>query len=196
MVVEGPAVSGPALLLGIADFVVMTADSYAFVSGPAMVAEFTGVAIDNEELGGAASHARYTGAASLVAADLRRGHRHGGPATRLPPAAQRRGAAAAGRPTIRRIAKRPRPATLDAADLHRQLRRARRDPGDLRRRRDARAARPLGTERRHGVRRDRRRCRSASSPTSRWRWPARSTSRPRRRRPGSSRSATRSTCRS
>ncbi len=70
MVVEGPAVSGPALLLGIADFVVMTVDSYAFVTGPTMVAEFTGVTIDNEELGGAASHARYTGAASLVAADL------------------------------------------------------------------------------------------------------------------------------
>jgi acetyl-CoA carboxylase carboxyltransferase component len=70
MVVEGPAVSGPALLLGIADFVVMTADSYAFVTGPTMVAEFTGVTIDNEELGGAASHARYTGATSLVAPDL------------------------------------------------------------------------------------------------------------------------------
>jgi len=70
MVVEGPAVSGPALLLGIADFVVMTEDSYAFVTGPTMVAEFTGVRIDNEELGGAASHARYTGATSLVAADL------------------------------------------------------------------------------------------------------------------------------
>ncbi len=70
MVVEGPAVSGPALLLGIADFVVMTADSYAFVTGPTMVAEFTGVMIDNDELGGAASHARYTGATSLVAADL------------------------------------------------------------------------------------------------------------------------------
>ncbi|HVE18865.1 MAG TPA: carboxyl transferase domain-containing protein, partial [Ilumatobacteraceae bacterium] len=70
MVVEGPAVSGPALLLGIADFVVMTVDSYAFVTGPTMVAEFTGVRIDNEELGGAASHARYSGAASLVAADL------------------------------------------------------------------------------------------------------------------------------
>ena len=70
MVVEGPAVSGPALLLGIADFVVMTEDSYAFVTGPTMVAEFTGVRIDNEELGGAASHARYTGATSLVAPDL------------------------------------------------------------------------------------------------------------------------------
>ncbi|MEO8266342.1 MAG: carboxyl transferase domain-containing protein [Ilumatobacteraceae bacterium] len=70
MVVEGPAVSGPALLLGIADFVVMTMDSYAFVTGPTMVAEFTGVSISNDELGGAASHARYTGATSLVAADL------------------------------------------------------------------------------------------------------------------------------
>ncbi len=70
MIVDGPAVSGPALLLGIADFVVMTTDSYAFVSGPTMVAEFTGVAIDNEELGGAASHARYSGATSLVATDV------------------------------------------------------------------------------------------------------------------------------
>jgi len=70
MVVDGPAVSGPALLIGLADLVVMTQQSYAFVSGPTMVAEFTGITIDNEELGGATSHARYTGAASLVADDL------------------------------------------------------------------------------------------------------------------------------
>ncbi len=70
MIVDGPAVSGPALLLGIADHVVMTTDSYAFVSGPAMVAEFTGVSMNNDELGGAASHARYSGAASLVATSL------------------------------------------------------------------------------------------------------------------------------
>jgi acetyl-CoA carboxylase carboxyltransferase component len=69
-IVDGPAVSGPALLLGIADHVVMTDEAYAFVSGPTMVAEFTGVQIDNDELGGASSHARYTGAATLVAADL------------------------------------------------------------------------------------------------------------------------------
>ncbi len=69
-VVDGPAVSGPALLLGIADHVVMTEAAYAFVSGPTMVAEFTGVLIDNDELGGAASHARYSGAATLVAPDL------------------------------------------------------------------------------------------------------------------------------
>jgi acetyl-CoA carboxylase carboxyltransferase component len=53
-----------------ADHVVMTDEAYAFVSGPTMVAEFTGVHIDNDELGGASSHARYTGAATLVAADL------------------------------------------------------------------------------------------------------------------------------
>ena len=53
MVVEGPAVSGPALLLGIADFVVMTEDAYAFVSGPHMVQAFTGVPVTNIGLGGA-----------------------------------------------------------------------------------------------------------------------------------------------
>lgn len=70
IIVDGPAVSGPALLLGLADFVVMTDLAYAFVSGPTMVAEFTGVQMDNEELGGPASHARYSGAATLVAPDL------------------------------------------------------------------------------------------------------------------------------
>jgi acetyl-CoA carboxylase carboxyltransferase component len=70
MIVDGPAVSGPALLLGLADLVVMTEASYAFVSGPTMVAEFTGVVVDHDELGGAVTHARYTGAASMVAADL------------------------------------------------------------------------------------------------------------------------------
>lgn len=70
MIVDGPAVSGPALLIGLADLVVMTETSYAFVSGPTMVAEFTGELMDADELGGAASHARYTGAATLVATDL------------------------------------------------------------------------------------------------------------------------------
>ena len=69
-VVDGPAVSGPALLLGLADHVIMTEDAYAFVSGPAMVAEFTGVVVDNVELGGAAVLARHSGAASLVVPDV------------------------------------------------------------------------------------------------------------------------------
>ena len=69
MAVTGPAVAGPALLIGLADHVVMTEDSYAFVSGPVMVAEFTGVHVDTAELGGAGAHARQSGAASLVVAD-------------------------------------------------------------------------------------------------------------------------------
>jgi acetyl-CoA carboxylase carboxyltransferase component len=68
-IVEGPAISGPALLLGIADLTVMTADAYAFVTGPSMVESFTGVAIAADELGGAANHARYSGVATKVVAD-------------------------------------------------------------------------------------------------------------------------------
>ena len=44
LLLDGPAVSGPALLLGIADHVIMTADSFAYVTGPDVVVEFTGVA--------------------------------------------------------------------------------------------------------------------------------------------------------
>jgi len=73
IVVDGPAVSGPALLLGIVDHVVMTDSSYAFVSGPTMVADFTGIVVDNEELGGSAAHARHTGSASIVVPDLAAG---------------------------------------------------------------------------------------------------------------------------
>jgi acetyl-CoA carboxylase carboxyltransferase component len=69
-IVTGPAVSGPALLIGLSDFVVMTEDSYAFVSGPTMVAEFTGIAVSTDELGGASTHARHSGAASVVVSDL------------------------------------------------------------------------------------------------------------------------------
>ncbi|MGI9644166.1 MAG: carboxyl transferase domain-containing protein, partial [Ilumatobacteraceae bacterium] len=69
VIIDGPAVSGPALLLGLADFTVMTEASYAFVNGPVMVEQFTGVGIANDELGGAANHARYTGVPAAVVAD-------------------------------------------------------------------------------------------------------------------------------
>jgi acetyl-CoA carboxylase carboxyltransferase component len=69
IVVDGPAVSGLALLLGLADLVVMTVDSYAFVNGPVMVTEFTGVQITTDELGGASQLARHTGVPSLVVSD-------------------------------------------------------------------------------------------------------------------------------
>ena len=67
--VTGPAVSGPALLLGLADQVIMTEDSYAFVSGPVMVAAFTGVPVTNDELGGGTTHARFAGTASILVRD-------------------------------------------------------------------------------------------------------------------------------
>jgi hypothetical protein len=69
-IVTGPAVSGPALLIGLSDFVVMTEDSYAFVSGPTMVAEFTGISVSTDELGGATTHARHSGAATAVVPHL------------------------------------------------------------------------------------------------------------------------------
>ena len=70
IVVDGPAVSGPALLLGLCDFAVLTERAYAFVSGPHMVTEFTGVPIDKMDLGGASTHARTSGVASAVVSDI------------------------------------------------------------------------------------------------------------------------------
>jgi acetyl-CoA carboxylase carboxyltransferase component len=68
-VATGPAVSGPALLLGLSDQVVMTDDAYAFVSGPAMVRQFTGVPITTDRLGGPSAHHRSSGVASMLAPD-------------------------------------------------------------------------------------------------------------------------------
>ena len=68
VVVTGPAISGPALLLGLADLVVMTTDAFAFVSGPAMVEDFTGVRIGIHQLGGTAMHARSSGLCAIEAA--------------------------------------------------------------------------------------------------------------------------------
>jgi len=67
VVVTGPAISGPALILGLADLVVMTSDAFAFVSGPAMVEEFTGVRIGIHQLGGTAMHARSSGLCAIEA---------------------------------------------------------------------------------------------------------------------------------
>ena len=67
--VTGPTVSGPALLLGLADMVVMITDTYAFVSGTHMVRQFTGEELSNEGLGGASMHERTSGVAHFTAAD-------------------------------------------------------------------------------------------------------------------------------
>jgi acetyl-CoA carboxylase carboxyltransferase component len=67
--VTGPTVSGPALLLGVADVVVMVEGARAFLSGPSMVADFTGVRVDAAELGGSGVHARSSGLAAAVVPD-------------------------------------------------------------------------------------------------------------------------------
>ncbi len=65
----GPAISGPALMLGVVDQVAMTPESFAFVSGPDMVEGFTGVRVGLRDLGGAAVHATQTGLCALSASD-------------------------------------------------------------------------------------------------------------------------------
>jgi acetyl-CoA carboxylase carboxyltransferase component len=69
MVVAGPALAGPALLLGLADIVVMTPEALAYLCGPGMVSAFTGVGVSLAELGGSAVHTTQTGVAALLAAD-------------------------------------------------------------------------------------------------------------------------------
>jgi len=67
--VTGPTVSGPALLLGLADLVVMVDDTYAFVSGPHMVEQFTGEEVSNEGLGGSSMHGGASGVAHFTVGD-------------------------------------------------------------------------------------------------------------------------------
>ena len=69
-VVYGTAVSGTALLLGLADAVVMTPEAVAFVSGPAAVAQVTGLQVSSAQLGGSGVHARVSGVTTLAAPDL------------------------------------------------------------------------------------------------------------------------------
>ena len=65
----GPCVSGPALMLGLVDQVVMTSDAFAYVSGPDTVSAFTGVPVGRADLGGAAVHDRRSGVATVVVDD-------------------------------------------------------------------------------------------------------------------------------
>jgi acetyl-CoA carboxylase carboxyltransferase component len=68
-IVDGPAVSGPALLLGLMDFVVMTGNAYAFVNGPSMVRQFTGIEISKDELGSPATLERNAGLPAAIVTD-------------------------------------------------------------------------------------------------------------------------------
>ena len=165
-IVDGPAVSGPALVLGLMDFVVMTSDAYAFVSGPVMVRQFTGIDISKEELGSAANLERNAGVAVSVVADREAG-------------------ALAVEELLAYVpdhADEPPPAwpLTDSTDrlcpeagelipdvVHRQLRRAQGGGGDRRRRRGARGARRAGRATSSPPSPRSADARSASSPTSR-----------------------------
>jgi propionyl-CoA carboxylase beta chain len=68
-IVDGPAVSGPALLLGLVDFTIMTNTAYAFVNGPVMVRQITGIDISKDELGSASSLERNAGLPIAVVPD-------------------------------------------------------------------------------------------------------------------------------
>ncbi len=68
-ILDGPAVSGPALILGMVDIVVATSRSYAFVNGPVMVRQFTGIDISKDELGGAGALEQQAGLPVAVADD-------------------------------------------------------------------------------------------------------------------------------
>jgi acetyl-CoA carboxylase carboxyltransferase component len=67
--VTGPAISGPALLLGLADLSVMTVDAFAFLSGPDAVESFTGVRVSLHDLGGSSVHATASGLCAVMAPD-------------------------------------------------------------------------------------------------------------------------------
>jgi acetyl-CoA carboxylase carboxyltransferase component len=67
--VTGPAISGPALLLGLSDVSVMTPEAFAFLSGPDAVEGFTGIRVSLHDLGGSAMHATASGLCALMAPD-------------------------------------------------------------------------------------------------------------------------------
>jgi acetyl-CoA carboxylase carboxyltransferase component len=69
IIVSGFAVSGPALLLGLADVVIATGEAVAYVTGPATVEAMTGLRLTREELGGVSSLSGRAGVAHLVAND-------------------------------------------------------------------------------------------------------------------------------
>ena len=196
-IVDGPAVSGPALLLGLADLV---GDDRSRATRSStvrsMVEQFTGVQIVDR----GARRLRQPGAPRGCRRALIVDDREAAVAmveellAYLPDHVDEEPPALAERRSRRSPV--PRGRRADPGVVDRQLRRPQGGRGDRRRRTRCsscgRRGRPTSSPRSPRSTAGR----SASSPTSRCRSPARSTSRPRRRRPGSSRSATPSTCRS
>jgi acetyl-CoA carboxylase carboxyltransferase component len=71
LVVDGPCLGGPALLLGLVDLVVMTARAQAFVNAPESSARITGSPVlDADLVGGSWVHSARSGVADLVTDDL------------------------------------------------------------------------------------------------------------------------------
>jgi acetyl-CoA carboxylase carboxyltransferase component len=70
LVIDGPMVTGLALVAGLFDVVVVTDQAVAYVSSPASVAATTGRLIDAVDLGGAATHANRSGAADIRVRNL------------------------------------------------------------------------------------------------------------------------------
>ena len=68
-VLEGPLVSGPAMLLGLVDVTVATEGAFAYVVGPGVVATVTGERVTAESLGGPGPLSRWAGVAAAVAPD-------------------------------------------------------------------------------------------------------------------------------
>jgi acetyl-CoA carboxylase carboxyltransferase component len=69
VVVDGPVLAGPALLLGLFDIVMMTEQSYAYVSSPAAVQSFTGRRLGANELGGYYVHSTTSGVCTFEVRD-------------------------------------------------------------------------------------------------------------------------------
>jgi acetyl-CoA carboxylase carboxyltransferase component len=73
-ILDGDAVAGPSLLLGLMDHVIVVDHSHAFVSGPSMVSAFTGVDFNRTELGGSAVLASLAGLATFTVPDVATAH--------------------------------------------------------------------------------------------------------------------------
>ena len=186
LVVTGPAVSGPALLLGLADVVIMTPEAYAFVSGPRMVTAFTGVPdLDRRPRRRRAPTPGASGVAALIATDVDDARELVAVLLAHLPVAQRRGAARGWPPTTPSTGPPPRPGRSCPASRHGQLRRAGAWPGPSSTTASCSSCGRRGPPTWSPRSPPSAAARSASWPTSPRRWPAPSTSPPRRRAPAS-----------
>lgn len=70
IILDGPSVSGPALLLGLADVVIATPRAFAYVTSPEAALHFTGEEVTREGLGGVRRLASTSGTVAAVADDL------------------------------------------------------------------------------------------------------------------------------